>query len=184
MSLLDPRRAALVLVDYQPRLMAAIHEGERITQAATRLAQIATTLSVPVVGTQQNPSRLGELDPSLAALCACVLDKTSFDSCRAGLGQVLRDLGPTLAASPQQLVVAGCEAHVCLLQTAMSLHEEGFEVWVCVDASGSRAPQSHGLAMRRLEQAGIGLVNVEMVAFEWLGSSDNEHFRAVQQLIK
>ncbi len=184
MTLLDPRRAALVLVDYQPRLMAAIHDGERVTAAATRLAQIAGMLSVPVLGTQQNPTRLGELDPAIAAHCGQVLDKNSFDSCRAGLTDLVRDLPSPPDQAARQIVVAGCESHVCLLQTAMSLHDHGFAVWVCVDASGSRAPESHELAMRRLEQAGVGLVNVEMVAFEWLVSSENEHFRAVQALIK
>ena len=37
-------------------------------------------------------------------------------------------------AGPNTIVIAGCEAHVCLLQTALDLLEEEFEVCVVTDA--------------------------------------------------
>lgn len=167
----------VVLIDYQPRLMAAIHQGARVTAEAVRLASVAAELGVPVLGTQQNPSRLGPLDPDLAGACRAVLDKLHFDAC----GQELLDeIGP----EPRDLVVAGCESHVCLLQTALSLLDAGHRVWVCEDACGSRSPASHEVAMRRLEQAGAVPASVEMVAFEWLGHAGHPSFKAVQTLIK
>jgi len=38
--------------------------------------------------------------------------------------------------------------------------------------------------MQRLRDAGAGIVSIEMVAFEWLRSSEHERFKAVLALLK
>ncbi len=81
-------------------------------------------------------------------------------------------------------MVAGCEAHVCLLQTTLGLLRAGLKTWVVADACGSRSADNHALAMQRLRTAGAGIVSVEMVAFEWLRSCEHERFRAVLKLLK
>jgi nicotinamidase-related amidase len=86
--------------------------------------------------------------------------------------------------APRDVVIAGCEAHVCLLQTALGLRRAGHAVWVVEAACGSRTPQDKALAMQRLRDAGATLVGVEMVAFEWLHSCRHERFRAVLPLLK
>jgi hypothetical protein len=89
-------------------------------------------------------------------------------------------------AAPERatLVVAGCEAHVCLLQTALELIEQEFDVWVVTDACSSRTERNRDAAFDRLAAAGAELVTTEMVAFEWLRTADHPSFRAVQALIK
>lgn len=169
-----------VLVDHQPRLMAAIHDGETVLREATRLAEIAAELEVPVVGTAQNPDRLGGLPDELASRCAAMLDKMSFGAGTEGLTDLLHRQRP----GARQVVIAGCETHVCLLQTALQLLAAGYQVFVVTDASGSRSPHSAEVAVQRLQQAGAVPVTVEMVGFEWLGSAANPHFKAVQSLIK
>ena len=82
------------------------------------------------------------------------------------------------------VVLAGCEAHVCLLQTALELLQEDFEVWVVTDACGSRTERNRDAAFDRLAGAGCELVSTEMVAFEWLRSASHPAFKAVQALIK
>ena len=67
--LLDAAESQLVLVDYQTRLLPAIFEGQSVLANARVLAQAARTLQVPVWGTEQNPSKLGENDAELRALC-------------------------------------------------------------------------------------------------------------------
>lgn len=71
------------------------------------------------------------------------------------------------------VVIAGCEAHVCLLQTALELLEEEFDVWVVTDACGSRTERNRDAAFDRLAGAGAELVTTEMVAFEWLRSCEH-----------
>jgi nicotinamidase-related amidase len=180
MQAMDRASSALVLVDYQGRLMPAIHDGVRVLAWAQRLAEIARDLAVPVLGTEQNPAKLGPNDEALRALCGTTLAKTHFDACADGLVEALR----ALPCEPRQIVVAGCEAHVCLLQTALGLRRAGFEVFVVEPACGSRAAEDKALAMARLRQAGAVIVSVEMVAFEWLHDCRDEAFRRVLPRLK
>ncbi len=200
--LLDASESQLVLVDYQERLMPAIAEGAAVLANARRLAQIAQLLEVPVWGTEQNPSRLGPNDPALRALCAKTLAKMHFSAAEEGLGEWLRppakaQQGGNARSLPKHLqkpaqqepergtiVIAGCEAHVCLLQTALDLIDDEFEVWVVTDACGSRTDRNRDAAFDRLAGAGAELVTTEMVAFEWLGSCEHPDFKDVLALIK
>jgi len=82
------------------------------------------------------------------------------------------------------IVVAGCEAHVCLMQTALHLLEDEFEVWVVTDACSSRTERNRDAAFDRLAGAGAELVTTEMVIFEWLRSAEHPQFKVIQNLIK
>ena len=181
MNLIASRDVALVLVDYQQRLMPAIHGGAQAVTQAVCLADIAKVMGIPVIGTEQNPRGLGPNEPALRERCEITLAKMHFDACADGLLDVLR----TLRESPmREVVIAGCEAHVCLMQTALGLLHAGLEVWVVAPACGSRSPQNHELAMQRLRHAGAGIVSLEMVAFEWLRGCEHERFKGVLKLLK
>ena len=82
------------------------------------------------------------------------------------------------------LVLAGCETHVCLMQTALELLEEEFDVWVVTDACSSRTERSRDAAFDRLAGAGCELVTTEMVAFEWLRTAEHPLFKDVLTLVK
>jgi nicotinamidase-related amidase len=181
MHLIDAEHGALVLVDYQQRLMPAIHEGAAALAGAARLADIARALGVPVLGTEQNPQGLGPNDEAVRARCDATLAKMHFDACADGLLERLRARG---GGPAREVVIAGCEAHVCLLQTALGLLRAGLRVWVVADACGSRRPGNHALAMDRLRAAGAGIVSVEMVAFEWLRTCENPRFKPVLAVLK
>ena len=180
MHTLNARSSALVLVDYQERLMPMIHEGAQAVARGVFLGRTAQVLGIPVLGTEQNPGRLGANAAEIRALCASTLPKTHFDACEDGLIPALRQAHPAL----EQVVVAGCEAHVCLLQTALGLLRAGLAVWVVGNACGSRRAGDHSAALARLGQAGATVVTHEMVAFEWLGHCGHPRFRDVLALIK
>lgn len=195
--LLDLNDSQLVLVDYQSRLMPAIADGEAVLGRALLLAGMAQLLKVPTYGTAQNPAKLGELEPRLRAACQKVLDKQHFDACAEGLVDLLKPAAPAgnarslpkhlqKPAAPKRntVVLAGVEAHVCLLQTALGLVEEELDVWVVTDACGSRHARDRDAAFDRLAGAGIELVTAEMVAFEWLGSAEHPKFKEALALIK
>ena len=199
--LLDASQSQLVLVDYQSRLMPAIFENTLVLANALRLAQLARLMEVPVWGTEQNPSRLGENAPEIRVLCDQTLSKMQFSGVEEGLGEWLRPPAKPVAGNARSLpkhlqkpaaqgderntiVVAGCEAHVCLLQTALDLLEDEFEVWVVTDACSSRTERNRDAAFDRLAGAGVELVTTEMVAFEWLRSAEHPAFKAAQALVK
>ena len=199
--LLDASESQLVLVDYQERLMPVIHDAQATLANALRLARLARLMEVPVWGTEQNPSRLGPNDAQLRALCKDTLAKMHFSAAEEGRGEWLRPpakppagnarslpkhLQKTAQQAPERnaIVIAGCEAHVCLLQTALGLLEDEFEVWVVTDACSSRTERNRDAAYDRLASAGAELVSTEMVAFEWLASCENPVFREALALIK
>lgn len=199
--LLDADECQLVLVDYQERLMPVIHEAQAVLANARRLARIAQCMQVPVWGTEQNPARLGANDAALRELCAKTLAKMHFSAVADGLSDLLMPEAPPPRGNARSLprhlrkdepprperpslVVAGCEAHVCLLQTALDLLDEEWEVWVVTDACGSRTERSRDAAFDRLAGAGAELVTTEMVAFEWLRTCEHPAFKEVHALIK
>jgi nicotinamidase-related amidase len=166
-------------VDYQARLLPAIHDGPRVLARAVMLADAARLLGVPVLGTEQNPRGLGPNVDAVRQRCASTLDKMHFDACEDGLLQAL-DRTP---AAPE-VVVAGCEAHVCLLQTVLGLRRAGRRVWVVADACGARSAADHALAMQRLAEAGVTRLGTEMLLFEWVHDCRHPAFRDVLALVK
>ncbi|MDE2615785.1 MAG: isochorismatase family protein [Burkholderiales bacterium] len=203
--LLELEDSQLLLVDYQGKLMPVIHEGPGVLANARRLAQMARLFKLPTFATEENPASLGATVPELQALIAQAGGKTfakmSFSAVADGLAELLRpparapqgnarSLPKHLQKSAQPaserntIVIAGCEAHVCLLQTALDLLDDEFEVWVVTDACGSRTERNRDAAFDRLAGAGAELVTTEMVAFEWLRSAGHPAFEDVLQVVK
>ncbi|HTT11315.1 MAG TPA: hydrolase [Burkholderiaceae bacterium] len=179
--LLDARRSQLVLIDYQARLMPAIHRRAEIVRNAVRLGTLAHALGIPVIATEQSPEKLGPSVPEVRDVCATVIAKTFFDAYPDGLREPVQRL---IAGDRSQVVVAGCEAHVCLLQTALGMLDDGLDVWIVVDACGSRSEHNREAALRRLHDAGAACVTTEMVGFEWVRHAGHPAFRTLQTLVR
>ena len=197
--LLEADQAQLVLLDYQVQLMPTMWESNWVLANALRLGAVARLLGMPCWGTEQHPALLGPQLPQVRALCGRTLTKMQFSAVEEGLTDWLRP--PTKpqsgnvrslpkhlqkAASPARpmVVIAGCEAHAGLLQTALDLLEDEFEVWVVTDACSSRTERNRDAAFDRLASAGAELLTTEMFAFECLRSAEHPNFAAVQALIK
>ncbi len=198
--LLDADDCQLVLIDYQERLMPAIDGQEFILANALRLARMASLLQVPVWGTEQNPVKLGGLDKPLAELCDRIVPKMAFSAAdellpllrpapkpqRGNARSLPKHLQKPVVDVPERstIVIAGCETHVCLMQTALMLLEAECDVWVVTDACGSRTERNRDAAYDRLAGAGCELVTTEMVCFEWIRTAEHPEFRAMQALVK
>ncbi|MBL8643738.1 MAG: hydrolase [Rhodospirillaceae bacterium] len=179
--LLNRAHGQLLIVDVQERLLPAMHEGERMVERCGILMQAAQRLGVPVTISEQYKKGLG---PTIARLDnlkgdAPVLEKMHF-SCAADAGIVSRVQG----LNKRQLVIAGIESHVCVLQSALGFKAMGLEVVVVADATTSRKPESVDLALGRYRAAGVGVVNTEMALFEWLHVAGTPEFKDLSKLIK
>lgn len=175
---LAPDASSLLLIDFQAKLMPAIEGGAYAVANARRLLDVAQMLGVPVLFTEQNAKGLGTTVPELASRAnGPVAHKMTFD---ASLGPGFADM---LSDRPH-IVVAGCEAHVCVLQTVLSLLDAGRRVHVVRDAVGSRRAESKETAIRRMERHGADIVTAEMVVFEWLGTAAHPRFREASALIR
>ena len=171
-----PDDSVVVLVDFQTRLMPVIHEGSSVVTQAVRLARIAQILGVPVMGTEQAPSSwAGTYRRSRS--CARTPSSRTISTRARRAFEALPD-------GRNSVIVAGCEAHVCVLQTALGLLRSGRKVTVVSDAVGSRRTIDRDAGIARLGAAGVQIATVEMIGFEWLGSSRHPRFREVLRLIK
>ena len=95
---------------------------------------------------------------------------------------------PLMAALQQtgrrQVVIGGLETHVCVLQTACDLTTAGYDVFLVVDALGTRHALDHETALRRLEATGITLTTTEGVLFEWCERAGTSEFKQISQLVR
>jgi nicotinamidase-related amidase len=179
--LLDREQCFLLIVDMQERLVPKVLDSERVIGNALRLVTAARRVGVPVLMTEHCPAKIGPLVPELRGAVAtdAILTKVHFAAAREpGSAARFAALGRPLA------VLAGTEAHVCVLQSALSLLDAGYRSVVVSDAISSRDTHDREVALRRLSDAGVGIVTTEMVIFEWLERGDTPEFRELIPIIK
>ena len=169
--------STLILIDLQGRLMPAIDQGEAVLNQCIRIAKIAQLLEIPIIGTEQSPKSLGSNIESIKSFCSKTISKEHFNACADGLTAAISD-------GRRQCILMGCETHVCLMQTALKLIDEDFDVSVVVDGVGSRRSLDKQIALDRLHTAGARLITAEMLGFEWLKSAHNPVFKEVLALLK
>ncbi|MFT5722027.1 MAG: nicotinamidase-related amidase [Motiliproteus sp.] len=176
--LISPDNALLLVVDIQEKLVPAVCQPEQLIKQTGWLMEIAVLLKVPVLVSEQYPQGLGHTVADLAKLVTPeqVMEKQHF-SCAAefSCSEAIRK------QQRNQIVICGMEAHICVLQTAIGLQQQGFEVFVVGDLISSRNETDKQLALARLQQLQIQVVSREMVAFEWLERSGTENFKTVSK---
>jgi len=170
---------ALLVIDVQERLMRKIPGAAALVRNIAFLIDAAGLLHLPVLATEQYPKGLGPTVPELASRLPERPDKVAFSSCAiASVTETLhREARP-------KVVLAGIEAHVCVLQTGLDLLAQGFRVYVPADAVASRYPLDHEMALRRLERAGAIVTTSETAVFEWIGGAGHPQFKAVSALVQ
>jgi nicotinamidase-related amidase len=175
---LDPKRAALVVVDVQEAFRNAIPDFDHVAGETATLIQGAEALGIPIAISEQYPKGLGKTVPEVADRLPDgvePVEKVRFSAAEAdGFDLDGRD----------QVLVCGIETHVCVSQTVLDLLDRGVEVQVAGDAVGSRTAENKELGLHKMEHAGAVLTSVETALFELLRGSDHEAFKQVQALVK
>ena len=173
--------SVLVVIDMQDRLVPAMQAPASTLRNAKVLLEAAQACQVPAILTEQYPKGLGATVPEIlkAARSSPVIEKLHF-SCMedAQFEEAFRKLGR------RQAILAGMEAHICVMQTAASMIEAGFDVFVVSDATASRTTASEAACITRLNATGAGIVTTEMVIFEWLGKAGTPAFKQLLPMIK
>lgn len=182
--LLDRGKASLLLIDLQERLLPAMADLAMVESRSLILLKAARALDIPVTVSEQYPKGLGHTVASLRAEIgpAPVFEKLAFSCWRdaAIKGHLIRhhEQGRPL------VIVAGIEAHVCVLQSCIDLATAGFGVFAVADAMSSRKQESAALAITRMALAGVSVVNTEMAVFELLGQAGTAEFKALSALVR
>lgn len=179
--LIRAKDSALIVIDVQTRLVPAMQAPARTLQNTKLLLTAARENAVPILLTEQYPKGLGPTMPEILAESgdAEVIPKMHF-SCMedSHFATTFKALGR------RQAILVGMEAHICVVQTAASLIEDNFEVFVVSDATTSRTIESEKACLDRLNAAGVNIVTCEMVVFEWLGKAGTLAFKRLLPAIK
>ena len=181
--LMNQDDSALLIVDIQEKLLPHIHEHQRLMWNARRLIAGAKALGVEIMVSEQYPKGLGgtheDITQSIGSDSGQTFEKTMF-SCRECSGMIEH------LASKQirNVLLAGIEAHVCVMQTAMDLLASGFEVYICNDAVGSRFENDRETALSRMQACGVTLVTTEMTLFEWCERAGSDQFKTISSIVR
>lgn len=158
--LLTPENSALIIIDYQPIQVSSIRSMPReellfnivgVTKAAINygLPIIHSTVNVE---TGRNKPPIQELQDIIGHLPT--FDRTTVNSWEdVGFKQAVKALGR------RKLIMTALWTEVCLAFPALDAIQEGFEVYVPVDAVGGTSVAAHETALRRMEQAGAKLIS-------------------------
>jgi nicotinamidase-related amidase len=180
--LIRQETSCLLIVDVQQGLISVMSEPRRVYRGCSLLIRAATRLEIPILVSEQYPKGLGPTAGELLEVLPAgtpVLEKLHF-SCAAddAIRTHVQGLGRP------QVVLAGIESHVCVLQSALGFKELGLEPVVVADCCSSRADANHQAAMARLAHYGVQIATVEMVVFEWLHKAGTPAFKELSALIK
>ena len=177
-GLLRAAESLLLIVDVQARLAPHVQEHDRVIENCEWLAGVAEVVDVPVLVSEHCPEGIGPTVERLRARIAeeSVMRKVHFScvsepSCKARID----------ATGRSQIVIAGMEAHVCVMQTAIELDAAGKQVFLVADAVSSRDPQDAARAIARMQRNGVEVVSREMVLFEWAHRGATQQFRQLHR---
>ena len=177
---LDRMCCRLVVVDLQERLLPHIESFPAVLAGCQFLIEAARLVGVPIEVSEQYPKGLGRTVSPLRELLPAAKEKSRFSAAEAFGG----GLASARADGRFQVVLIGIETHICVLQTALDLVAAGYQVFIPVDAVGSRFAIDRDVALRRMEAAGVMLTTAESAAFEWCETAAAEPFKALSQLVK
>jgi hypothetical protein len=170
-----------VIIDMQSVLYPYIHEHEQLTRNSEILVKGLKVLDVPLILTQQYTKGLGEtIDPiKKAAGHQKHIEKTSFSCCDEPM------FNEVLAVTARKyVIIAGIEAHVCVLQTVVDLIERGYVPAIIEDCVSSRKPEDKAIAIARMRQEGAVVSTYESILFELLQFSGGDTFKQISNLVK
>lgn len=168
---------ALLVVDVQEKLLPAIGDGPRVAWNARRLIDAARILGLPILVSEQYPKGLGPTVGELAERLPAAVEKITFSAggCQ-GLFDDIQQRGI------YKILVCGIEAHVCIAQTVFDLIADGRNVYVAVDAVGSRFEIDYRTALGRMDSAGATLTTTEAAMFEWCEAAGTPEFKQISRL--
>ncbi|MEO7189857.1 MAG: isochorismatase family protein [Vicinamibacterales bacterium] len=184
MDFLHRESTALLVVDMQERLLGAFAEERRagVVRYASICVDVALTMGIPIVITEQYPKGLG---PTIREITDKVgagvipIEKIVFSCGRSP------EFKAALAATGRRnLLICGVETHVCVLQTALDLGREGYRIHVPADAVMSRRDLDWRIGLDLMKESGATVGTTEIFAFQLLERAGTDEFKAISKLIR
>ena len=177
---MEDKDTILMIIDIQERLIKSIQNKDAIVFNISKLIDTVNLLSIPKFFSEQNPLKLGNTLGSLPRSQQDIIaSKMNFSCINCGeLNKLIN------SRNYKNLLLCGIETHVCVQQTAIDFINQGLNVFIAMDAVGSRNNLDHQVALRRIESAGGIISTTESIIFEWCKSAQRAEFRNLSEIIK
>ena len=175
-------RSLVMVIDMQPKFLRVCESADFTLDRTKLVVQVAQLLDVPVVATEQYPSRMGNTDPRL--LDVLTSDNPPFPKMVFSAWGDPEVISHVQQTGRTQIILCGIETQICITQTAHDLLEAGMEVFLCTDAISGRGTETKDIALRRMADAGAILTLADSVVYEWLQTAEHPQFRPVLELVK
>lgn len=179
--LLSKEKTILALVDIQEKLLKVMWKKEGLILKISKLIKAFKIMELPVLLTEQYPQGIGKTDQSISDLLKDIkpIEKICF-SC---MGKDKFSEG-IKSSGKDQVVLCGIESHICILQTALDLLDQGYFVYIPYDGTSSRKESDYRNALDRMQKEGVVIGSIESAIFELLKTADSPAFRQILRIIK
>ena len=172
---------AAIVVDYQEKLVPVMEGKEELIAASKVYLAGLKELGIPMIVTQQYTKGIGNTIPEIAE---CLGDFTAYDKNTFSICKNEEIYAAVKALGKKNILISGVEAHICVLQTAIDLKADGYNVFLVEDCIASRKKSNKENAVKRAMGEGIFITCGESVLYELLVNSANPHFKAVSKIVK
>ena len=170
-----------IIVDVQERLFPHMFNQEELLKNSLILIEGLKLLRIPLIVTQQYTKGLGNtIDPVQKQVGDFnPLEKIAFSCCDES--NVIKEL---TILNKNNIILAGIEAHVCILQTVLDLINNGYNPVVVEDCISSRKQKDKEVAIERIRREGAIVTTYESILLELCSVAGTDTFRALSKLIK
>ena len=187
--MINTENTVLLVVDIQERLLPALHENSAFLAACRQFINGANLLGIPSIITEQYPKGLGATVPDIALLTpnAPKFSKTQFSAYTPEVAATLQQRQPenerSQSGQAQNIILIGCETHICMLQTVLDLRQQGYNVFIPQECATSRIAANKANGLQQIQAAGGVVSNIESLLFMLLKDAQHPQFKAISKLI-
>ena len=170
-----------LVIDIQEKLFPVMAEKETLLENCKKLVEGLLILGIPIGFTQQYSKGLGETLQEISSLIHpfSYIEKKSFSCLEEPLFAAYLE-----KSAKTNVLIGGIESHVCVLQTAIDLKENGYEPIVLADCVSSRHLFEKQIALQRFNLEGIRISTVESILFELTRTAYTPEFKSISKLVK
>lgn len=179
-NMFNTQNTLLLVVDIQQRLLPVLHNKDNWLNNNEKIITGLNALGVKAVMTEQYPKGLGSTLDSIRALLpeTPVFEKTRFSAMIDDVAQYI------ITQNIENVIVIGCETHVCVLQTVLDLRDKNLNVYVPHECVTSRTLDNKNNALMQIQAAGAVVSNIESLLFHLMKDAQHPAFKTISQLVK
>lgn len=176
--MLSIENTVVLVVDIQERLRPALYQSDDFVAHCVQFLTGANDLKLPIIVTEQYPKGLGKTLPEIQAqtTTASVFEKTRFSAWTEEVQAAVKQ--------PENVILVGCETHICMLQTVLDLRQIGVNVYIPQECATSRTLANHMNGLQQIQAAGAIVSNIESVLFQLLQDAKHPVFKPISKLIQ